>query len=116
MAYESLIDNTEIIQGDSSDIYLFTLDGTMLADEFTSKFTVRENWDTPVVITRVLSKNDGSEGYVAGSHFVFQLTPAETATLAVGTKYIVSIQVTNESLTYNAEIAQFKLKILPQGV
>jgi len=116
MAYESLIEDTEIIQGDSSDIYLFTIDETELDEGFTASFTIRKSFSEPAIVSRDLVRNDGSEGYVAGSQLVFQLKPEDTSLLTVGVKYIVSVEIRNPDISYNAEVAQFKLKILPQGV
>jgi hypothetical protein len=36
--------------------------------------------------------------------------------LEPGKKYWVTIEIKNDSIQYNAEVAQYKLKILPQGV
>jgi len=119
MAYEyiSLITDGVLVQGDSSDITMFN---TSLANDLSTGWSARytisvKRGDTPLVL-RDLPLNDGTEGETPNTFFVHQILPAESAILTPGTKYDVSIQVTNTSLNYNAEIAQFKLKILPQGV
>jgi len=48
--------------------------------------------------------------------FVHQIQPDESALLQAGKKYFVSIQIKNDSIGYSGEVAQFKLKIKPQGV
>ena len=116
MAYESLIEDSDIIQGDSSDVFMFSIDDTALPVEFEASFTVLTAFGTSPLIERVLPKNDGTEGSIPGSQFVFQLLPAETAILTPGQKYIVSVEIRNPSINYNQEVAQFKLKILNQGV
>ena len=49
-------------------------------------------------------------------NFIFQILPTDSSLLEVGKKYQVAIEIKNKSLNFNVEVAQFKLKILPQYV
>ena len=115
--YKSLIDDGELIQGSSSDITLFSTDmAEDLSVGWEARYTIRESFDTPPIIDRALPLNEGDEETPPNSAFVHQITPDESNQLESGKKYIVSIQIKNDSLPYSEEVAQFKLKILPQGV
>ena len=121
MAYVSLIEDTEIIQGDSSDIYFFgNADGSQLDDgNWEANYTILTAFGTSPIISRTLPLNSGAgagDVYSVGTKFIFQITPSECAQLTAGTKYIVSVEIKNDTIPYKGEIAQFKLKVLPQGV
>lgn len=111
MAYKSLIADTEIIQGDSSEIYLFgESKGVILDSNWTASIAIREAFNSAKLISRDLPKDTES------TNFVLQLTPAETAVLMANKVYHVGVEIKNNSINFNAEVAQFKLKILPQLV
>jgi len=111
MAYTSLIEDTEIIQGDSSEIFTFSESTSAILDAtWSASFSIIENYGTSPIITRPLPKSEDLKS------FVFQILPAESTQLTAGLKYLVGIQVSNSSINYNAEVAQFKLKVLPQIV
>jgi len=115
--YKSLISDGELVQGSSSDITLFNTDmAEDLSVGWEARYTIREKFDTPVIIERVLPLNEEMDGVPANSAFVHQIIPNESQLLTSGKKYIVTIQIKNDTMPYSEEVAQFKLKILPQGV
>ena len=61
-------------------------------------------------MSRTLTKDDEK------LNFIFQILPTDSEILEVGKKYQVAIEIKNESLNFNVEVAQFKLKILPQYI
>ena len=117
MAYKSLIRDDELIRGTSSDINMFSTD---MAEDLTgweATYTISETLeDVNPIIRRDLPLNDGTDGTPANSSFVHQILPSESSVLIPNNKYWVSIEIRNPSLNYNAEVAQYKLKIKPQGV
>lgn len=107
----SLIDNMELIQGDSSTIFKFgESTGKVLDDNWTASFAIIEADPNTPIISRTLSKDDEK------LNFIFQILPTDSEILEVGKKYQVAIEIKNESLNFNVEVAQFKLKILQQYV
>jgi len=117
MAYKSLMKDDDLVRGTSSDINMFSTD---MADDLTgweARYTIAETLenDTPI-IDRALPLNDGTDGTPVNSAFVHQILPHESLVLEPNKKYWVSIEIKNDSIQYNAEVAQYKLKILPQGV
>jgi len=120
MTYNSLIENQELTQGDSSAIYFFGLpDNSVLGSDWSAKYNILSDFGTPPIIERKLPLNTGSDTgdtYTAGTKFIFQILPSESEVLKSGSTYIVTVQITNLSINYNKEIAQFKLKVLPQAI
>lgn len=121
MAYESKIEDLELIQGASSDIYFFgNKDGSQLDDgNWEANYTILTAFGTSPIVSRVLPLNSGTgtgDTYTAGTKFIFQITPDECALLTANEKYIVTVEIKNPIIPYNGEIAQFKLKIKNQGV
>jgi len=118
MAYVSLMKDNELIRGDSSDINMFSTDlAADLSVDWSASYTIADTLEslTPLV-SRPLPLNDGTDGTPANSSFVHQILPSESAILTPNKKYFVSIEIKNPAINYNAEVAQYKLKILPQGV
>lgn len=118
MAYKSLMKDDEIIQGDSSDINMFSTDMAtdLSVGGWSASYTISESLGAAPIVSRSLPLNDGTDGEVANKYFVFQILPAESEGLTVGTKYWVTVQITNASIDYNAEVVQYKLKVRAQGV
>lgn len=118
--YASMIEDTELIKGDSSEIYFFGVkDGRSLVTNWTGKFTIIEGFGSSPIVERDLPLNSGTgegDSYTAGTKFIFQISPTETALLTENTKYIVSVRISNSTIPYSSELAQFKLKILPSGI
>ncbi len=107
----SLIENMELIQGDSSTIFKFgESTGKVLDDNWEASFVIVETDVNFPIISRTLSKDNEK------LNFIFQILPSDSEILEVGKKYQVAIEIKNESLKFNVEVAQFKLKILPQYV
>jgi len=115
--YKSLIGDGVLIQGTSSDITLFETDmAEDLSVGWQAKYTILLNFGEAPIVERTLPLNEETETMPANKAFVHQILPDESALLEAGKKYIVSVQITNDQMPYNGEVAQFKLKILPQGV
>lgn len=117
MAYESKIEDLELIKGDSSDIWFFGLpDNSVLGVNWTAKYAIVSDFGTASIVERTLDKNSGTgagDTYTAGTKFVFQISPTESALLTAGEKYIVAVEIKNDTIPYRGEIAQFKIKIKP---
>lgn len=114
--YKSLIGDFEIVQGDSSAIWFIGLPDNRLLDDGNWKATLilADDFGVNRHVARSLPLNSGSgEGdrYSPNTRFVFQLLPSETKPLQPQ-KYAVTIEVTNDSLNFNNEIARFKIKVL----
>lgn len=118
MAYKSLMKDDDLIKGDSSDINMFSTDmADDLSVNWSASYTIAENLgDALPIVARDLPLNDGSDGEPANKYFVHQITPTESGSLTAGNKYWVTIQITNDVIGFNAEVAQYKLKIKEQGV
>ena len=117
MAYKSLIGDSELIRGTSSEINMFSTDMTDDLTGWEAHFTIAPELEDPnPIISRALPMNDGTDGTPANSAFVHQILPHESEVLESGKKYWVAIEIKNVSINYNAEVAQYKLKIKPQGV
>jgi hypothetical protein len=118
--YVSLIEDKEMVQGDSSDIYFLGVkDGRSLATNWVCKYTIIEDFGKSPIVQRTLSLNSGlgeGDSYTVGTKFIFQVLPTESALLIPGKKYIISVQMSNPTIPYNSEIAQYRVKIKPQGV
>lgn len=117
MAYESLIEDIEIVQGDSSAIWFIGLpDGRSLDDgNWTARYVIAPKHGALPVIDRALPLNSGAgeyDTYTVGTKFVFQILPDESALLTGGTKYAVAVEITNTSINYNGEIARFNAAVL----
>jgi hypothetical protein len=107
----SLIDNMDLIQGDSSTIFKFgESTGKVLDDNWEASFVIVETDVNTPIISRTLSKDNEK------LNFIFQILPTDSEILEVGKKYQVAVEIKNETLNFNVEVAQFKLKILPQYV
>ena len=108
----------ELIRGDSSDINMFSTDmASDLSVDWSATYTIAVALeDNAPIVSRALPLNDGTDGEVANSAFVHQILPSESILLTAGEKYYVTIQISNPTIDYNSEVAQYKLKIKPQGV
>jgi hypothetical protein len=116
--YKSLMKDDDLVRGTSSDINMFSTDMTEdLSVGWEATYTIAETLEEAnPIIRRALPLNDGTDGTPANSAFVHQILPHESQMLEPGKKYWVTIEIKNDSIQYNAEVAQYKLKILPQGV
>ena len=115
----SLIEDFDLIQGDTSKVWFFKHPDTIvMGADWTCKYTISDKMGENVIIIRDIPKNTGGEitVYPNGTRFVFQILESESSQLEVGKKYEVAVQITNHNIEYNVEVAQFKIKIKPQGV
>ena len=116
--YKSLMKDDELIRGDSSDINMFSTDmADDLSADWSASYTIATELESATpIIERDLPLNDGTDGTPANSAFVHQIQPEESVLLPADVKYWVTIQISNPTIGYNAEVAQYKLKIKKQGV
>jgi hypothetical protein len=117
VAYESLIEDIDIVQGDSSAIWFIGLpDGRQLdGGDWTGRYVIAEQHGATPVIDNVLALNSGigeGDSYAIGTKFVFQILPADSVLLTGGVKYVVAVEITNSTINYNGEIARFKANVL----
>jgi len=117
MAYESLIENIELVQGDSSAIWFIGLpDGRQLDDgNWTGRYVIAPAHGATPVVDNPLALNSGigeGDSYTVGTKFVFQILPADSALLTGGTTYVCAVEITNGTINYNGEIARFNVKVL----
>ncbi len=116
---ETLIDDGELIKGASSPITLFYTD---MADDLSGgdwicRYTIISDFGEIPIVERALSLNsEVLDGIPINGCFVHQIVPSESLLLTENTKYIVTVEISNASINYNDEVAQFKVKIKPQGV
>jgi len=116
---ESLIEDGELVQGASSPITLFYTDmaDDLSGGDWVCRYTILDDYGNAPLIDRVLALNsEVIDGIPINGCFVHQILPSESAILTVGTKYHVSVEITNASIDYSDEVAQFRVKIKPQGV
>lgn len=120
MTYESKIDDLELIQGDSSNIWFFGLpDESSLELNWQAKYTIISDFGVAAEVERNLPLNSGTgtgDIYPANSKFVFQIYPTESILLNPNQKYIVGVEIRNDTISYRSEVAQFKLKIKPSAM
>lgn len=115
--YKSLIDDFDIVQGDSSAIWFIGHPNGIQLDDgnWNGRVIVAEDFGTNLVVDRALPLNSGTgegDSYTVGTKFVFQLLPAETLSLTANRKYAVTVELSNTTINYNGEIARFKIKVL----
>lgn len=117
MSYESLIEDFEIVQGDSSPIWFIGLpDGRYLNDgNWTGRYVIANKHGDTAIIDRPLPFNSGvgeQDNYEAGTKFVFQILPDESDLLTGNKKYSAAVELSNDTINYRGEIARFELKVL----
>ena len=117
MPYESLIEDIDLVQGDSSAIWFFGLpDSSQLDDgNWSARYAVSTKFGAVPIIDNALPLNSGSglgDDYVAGTKFVFQIIPADSALLDGGKKYDCTVEISNDSINFKNEIARFKINVL----
>ena len=80
MAYKSLIQDTELIRGDSSEINMFSTDmADDLSADWEAEYTIAETLGESVpLVRRALPLNDVMGDEPANKYFVHQITPAES--------------------------------------
>jgi hypothetical protein len=130
MVYESLLEDFELVVGDSSEVFMLqspNVDSFTPANgdptawkchmgiteelEDTSPILVR-----PVPLNEELLDEDGTVIEPAGKYFVAQITPEESMLLEPGIKYWFVVQVKNDELGYKQELIQCRLKAKKQGI
>lgn len=113
----SLIEEFEIVKGDSSDVYMFnSKDYPVFDANWSASYNIREkDVNGTVLVQRDLSLNAASADLVADSNFVFQIYPTESDLLPVG-KHFLTVEIKNLSINYREELVQSKIKVLPNGI
>jgi len=122
--YESLIEDFELIVGDSSDVWMFTsLDVDTFDDDWKAYVAIVEDLDgaTPVVLrplplNQELLNPDGTIKEKANKYFICQISPEESSRLQPDIKYFFIVQISNDTLGYKQELVQCRLKTKKQGI
>ena len=117
MDYESLIEDRDLVQGDSTPIWFFGLpDGSQLDDgNWNARYIVSDKFGGTQLLNNDLSLNSGTglgDSYPTGTKFIFQIFPADSAQLTGNVKYDCTVEIWNASINYNGEVARFKLNVL----
>jgi hypothetical protein len=117
MAYESLIEARELVQGDSSPIWFFGLPDNSTLDDgnWTARYVVSNKFGGTAYLDKVLPLNSGTgtgDTYAQGTRFIFQILPVDSATLTGGTKYKCTVEISNPAINFKNEIARFGLSVL----
>jgi len=117
MAYESLIGNIDIVEGDSSDIWFIGMpDGRQLDTGFWSaRYVIATKNGAVPIVERNLSLNSGvdeGDSYPTGTKFVFHILPSESAQLTGNKKYAVAVELSNPSINFKRELARFTANVL----
>jgi len=124
MIYESLLEDFELVVGDSSEVFMLL---SPSVDQFDTDWSchmgiTEELEDTSPILVRPVPLNqellDADNNIVepAGKYFVIQITPEESALLTHDIKYWFVVQVKNDSLGYKQELIQCRLKAKKQGI
>jgi len=117
MPYESLIEDIDLVQGDSSPIWFIGMpDGRQLDDgTWSARYVVAPAHGATPVVDIALGLNDGTgelDTYTVGTKFVFQIIPDDSALLDGNRKYIVAVEISNTSINFRKEIARFRANVL----
>jgi len=130
MIYKSLLDDFELVVGDSSDVYMLLSPNV---NSFAGTPTNVSDWECHMAITEdledispllvrpvpyneELKDTDGTIIEPKGKYFVVQITPGESNLLEYGIKYWFVVQVQNKKLGYRQELIQCRLKAKKQGI
>ena len=114
---DTLVQNINLIKGESSDIYQFSSKEYPTFDnDWVGNLVIRKNTiGGDVVLARSLPKNEATENSLADSSFVFQLTPNESDLIGVG-RFFISIEIRNDVKNFNKEIVQTGFTIKESGI
>ena len=131
MVYESLLEDFELVVGDSSEVYMlqspnvetFNNEDPLLPSSWECHMGITEELEDtspilvrPVPLNEELLDEDGTVIEPAGKYFVVQITPEESMLLEPGIKYWFVVQVKNDELGYKQELIQCRLKAKKQGI
>ena len=122
--YESLVEDFELVVGDSSDIWMFTSPSVGAFDpNWEAHMAIVEEMEdvSPIVIRQLplnqeLLNTDGTIKEEGNKYFVCQITPEESSRLVSETKYFFVVQIKNDTLGYKQELVQCKIKTKKQGI
>jgi len=97
-------------------LVFWVADGSLLNDgNWSAKFIILDKFGGTQLVNKSIPLNSGTgigDTYTTGTQFVFQILPADSATLTGGKKYDCAVEITNNSINYNAEVARFKINLL----
>jgi hypothetical protein len=130
MRYESLLDDFELVVGDSSEVYMLqspnvpSFSGTTAdPSSWECHMAITEDLEDdspllvrPVPLNEELLNEDGTVKEEGGKYFVVQITPEESALMTYDIKYWFVVQVKNDELGYKQELIQCRLKAKKQGI
>lgn len=115
MTYVSLIENIDLVQGDSSPVWFIGLPDVSVLDlNWTGRYVITTKFGAAPIVTKTLSKNTGigsGDTFAANTKFVFQIFPVDSA-LLVTAKYDCAVELTNNAINYKGEVARFKINVL----
>jgi len=131
MVYESLLEDFELVVGDSSEVYMllspsvdsFSNEDPLKPSEWECHMAITEELEDtspvlvrPVPLNEELLNDNGTVKEPKGKYFVVQITPEESSLLEPGIKYWFVVQVKNDELGYKQELIQCRLKAKKQGI
>ena len=122
MIYESLLEDFEIVVGDSSEIYMVEAPEVgEFSSDWEAHVAVTTDLEEQPILLRPVPKNlelqeDGEIIEPADKYFVVQLSPTETSILESDTKYWFVVQVKNDVIGYKQELIQCRMKAKKQGI
>ena len=118
----SLLEDFEIIVGDSSDVFMLESPnvGSFGAEWSAHMAITSELEERPVILRPVPLNEELKDGTTviepAGKYFVVQITPTESSILESDTRYYFVVQIKNDLLGYKKELIQCRLKARKQGI
>jgi hypothetical protein len=123
-SYESLLEDFDLIVGDSSDVWMFESPNVDAFDEnWEGHMAITEDLEEVLTVVRPIPLNAellADDGVTilepANKYFVCQITPEESSRLESGIKYYFVVQIKNDTLGYKQELVQCRLKAKKQGI
>jgi hypothetical protein len=114
---EYLVEEFTLIQGDSSDVSVFSsTDFDTFDNNWSATMAIVDTLGGTTIISRAVPKNDGTDGNPVNSRFILQILPSESDLLTPGNKYFLVMEVKNDVLNFKNEIVQTKFKVTAGGI
>jgi len=124
MIYKSLLQDFELIVGDSSEVFTIESPDVLSFDStWTCYMGITEELEgTPLLVRSVPMNAEllAPDGVTilepANKYFVVQIHPEESALLQYDVKYWFVVQIANDTIGYKQEVIQCRLKAKKQGI
>lgn len=124
MIYKSLLQDFELIVGDSSEVFTIESPDVLEFDSTWACFMgiTEELEGTPLLVRSVPMNAEllAPDGVTilepANKYFVVQIHPEESALLQYDVKYWFVVQIANDTIGYKQEVIQCRLKAKKQGI